>query len=155
MKAKIIIGLSLVVIGIACAAAGRGMPWRAGRTNAQWAGAARGPIYFPQGYAEKGKIVFNEMRCHSCHRVVGHEFPEPVAEPEVPVVLGPSQACQCRARIAESIIAPSHYIPEHLPNVRSGSLSRMGDYSDAMTVRQLIDLVSFVESLNSPVRTKG
>jgi hypothetical protein len=30
--------------------------------------------------------------------------------------------------------------------VRAGSLSRMGEFSDAMPVRQLIDLVAFLQS---------
>ena len=31
--------------------------------------------------------------------------------------------------------------------IKSGKLSRMGDYSDVLTVRQLSDLVAFVHSL--------
>jgi hypothetical protein len=33
--------------------------------------------------------------------------------------------------------------------VRSGEQSRMADYSDVMTIRQLADIIAYVESLGS------
>jgi hypothetical protein len=52
-----------------------------------------------------------------------------------------------RGLIVESIIAPSHRVPEGIEGVRNQDMSRMGDYSEAMTVRQLIDIVAFLELL--------
>lgn len=104
-------------------------------------------LYLPPGNAEAGRHAFESLRCNACHWVEGGQFAPPVAQPPVPVVIGHGQARLSRAAIAESIISPSHVVPDHVPNVRSGTLSRMGDFSDVMTVRELIDLVAFIRSL--------
>ncbi len=103
--------------------------------------------YFPDGDPVTGRQAFTEMACYVCHTVVGDTFPEPHASPPVPVELGPDLASMSRGVMVESIIAPSHRIPEDLEGVRRGELSRMGDYSEAMTVRQLIDIVAYLEHL--------
>ncbi len=121
-----------------------------------------GGFHIPQGDPVKGRAIFTEVSCHTCHRVQGEEFPRPVASPPVPVVLGSPLNRQSRQYLAESIIAPSHRFAHPRPlysdppfeysraeyeNIRSGKLSRMGDYSELMTVRELFDLVSYLDSL--------
>lgn len=115
-----------------------------------------------------GKVAFAKMNCYSCHKVAGEDFPDPVADPPVDVVLDSRLAKQTRQRIAESIIAPSHRFVgesesirmavygiedvgmiEQIPrDVSVGSNSRMGDFSDVMTVRELIDIVEYLKSLD-------
>jgi len=112
---------------------------------------SRAVALLPKGDPAAGQRAFADLRCHACHRVASGHFPEPVATPDVPVVIGPRQASFPQARLIESIVAPSHTVPNHLPTVRSGSLSRMGDYTDVMSVRQLIDLVAFVQSLSENI----
>lgn len=51
--------------------------------------------------------------------------------------------------IASSIVAPSHEIGPEARAMMEGKLSPMGDFSDAMSVRQLIDLVAYLESLEA------
>jgi hypothetical protein len=51
------------------------------------------------------------------------------------------------AELAESIIAPQHEVAEGLEGVRQGQLSRMGDWTEAMTVRQWLDIVAYLKSL--------
>jgi hypothetical protein len=109
-------------------------------------------LYLPEGDEVAGREAFEAMRCYVCHAVPGETFPEPHATPAVPVELGSSLALRTRAELAESVIAPSHEIPAFLPDVRHGDLSRMGDYGDAMTVRQWLDIVSYLESLGSRYR---
>jgi hypothetical protein len=118
------------------------------------AAAACGPeggriatLYLPDGDPTMGRSAFVEMRCYVCHAVVGDTFPEPHATPPVPVALGRNVGMMSRGAITEAIIAPSHRIPEGIESVRRGELSRMGDYSEAMTVRQLIDIVAYLETL--------
>ena len=99
-----------------------------------------------------GKVAFEELYCFTCHTVAGHpEFPVPSAQAVVPVVLGGKPKALSRAELVDSILAPSHQISEGYREslVKSGELSRMGDYSRAMTVRQLADLVEFLHSLPS------
>jgi mono/diheme cytochrome c family protein len=101
----------------------------------------------PDGDAERGRQVFVRMRCHSCHEVAGVDLPPPVAEPGVGVELGgPVAGVPSDGELVTGIIHPSHQlIAGHPPErVASGRLSRMGDFTEAMTVRDLIDVVAFL-----------
>jgi hypothetical protein len=103
----------------------------------------------PEGDVEAGKAAFVELRCNACHEVRGLELPGPVAEPPVPVVLGGTVDYQpTDGRFVTSIINPSHKLAPGYPKelIKSGELSRMADYGDVMTVRQLTDLVAFLHS---------
>ena len=102
----------------------------------------------PEGDVARGQKAFVELKCDACHRVPGLDLPAPVADPPVPVPLGGGVDYQpTDGKFVTSIINPSHKIgryPEEL--VKSGEGSRMADYSDVMTVRQLSDLVTFLHS---------
>jgi hypothetical protein len=103
----------------------------------------------PDGDIELGKEAFLELRCNACHKVQGLDLPPPVADPPVPVVLGGAVDYQpTDGRFVTSIINPSHKLASGYPEelLRSGSESRMADYSDVMTVRKLVDLVAFLHS---------
>jgi mono/diheme cytochrome c family protein len=100
------------------------------------------------GDAERGRAVFVEMRCNACHRVAGEDVAAPVAEPEVPVMIGGRiTRAVTDGALADSIVNPSHRIAyDSMPGVRAGALSRMPDYTDAMTVRELADLIAFLQT---------
>jgi len=113
----------------------------------------RSPAGFrlPGGDAEQGKAVFLEMECYFCHRVSGvEELPYPTVNPPVPVVLG-GRVFEVRTDgyLVTSIINPSHRLTREfrgaILTTESGA-SRMPDHNDTMTVRQLTDLVSFLQS---------
>ena len=109
----------------------------------------------PDGDVTKGLGAFIEMRCHNCHRVAGLDLPPPVAEPPVPVVLGGEVPyAKTDGELVTSIINPSHRIaPGWKPElVQRGELSRMPDYGDIMTVRQVVDIVAFLQSRYKVVR---
>lgn len=110
-------------------------------------GAGARGFYFPEGDVAAGKEAVQAMQCFACHEIVGSEFPKPHAQPVVLVSLGGEKARQSREQLAESILSPSHRVPEGVPSATSAGLSRMGDYSEVMTVRQLIDLVAYLQSL--------
>jgi hypothetical protein len=102
-------------------------------------------LVLPDGDARAGRVVFLKMGCPLCHEVSWEtELPEPIA-----AIVGPrldrSLTQQTSGGIASSIIAPSHRVPEKYVEEVLGDLSPMGDYTDAMTVRQLIDLVSYMK----------
>lgn len=109
-------------------------------------GGGRG-FHLPAGDVAAGKAAVQAMQCFVCHEIVGSDFPPPHAQPPVLVSLGAATARQSREQLAESIIAPSHRVPEGVPSVTSAGLSRMGDYSEVMTVRQLIDIVAYLQSV--------
>lgn len=109
-----------------------------------------GSVQLPPGDAERGKAAFLELRCNYCHRVDGVEMSAPVVPPPVPVMLGDrAKPVRTREYLAQSIIAPSHEFARGYKEdlIREGKLSRMGDYSDVLTVRQLTDVVAFLQSV--------
>ncbi len=109
----------------------------------------------PAGDADRGKLAFVELKCHECHRVEGADLPAPVAVPPVPVVLGGEiPHVKTDGELVASIIHPSHKIARGYPvdAVKRGDGSRMPDYADAMTVRQMIDVVAFLQKRYVVVR---
>jgi len=109
----------------------------------------------PQGDPDRGKAAFVELKCHECHRVEGADLPAPVAAPPVPVVLGGEiPHVKTDGQLVASIIHPSHQIARGYPldAVKRGDGSRMPDYADVMTVRQMIDVVAFLQKRYVVVR---
>lgn len=133
--------------------------------------AACGPnpnLHVPQGDPEAGRETFAELGCHGCHQVRAENFPRPVAVPPVPVVLGAPMNKKSRTYLAESILAPSHQLAEppseivtglviiqrQYPNIQQGDYSRMGDYTDVLTVREWLDLVAYLEAMQERPRNE-
>ena len=110
----------------------------------------------PDGDPAAGKIAFQELKCNECHRVRGAELPAPTVTPAVPVVLGGDVPhVKTDGDLVTSIINPSHRIsaafkPEEVR--QSGGASRMPDLTTAMTVRQLVDIVAFLQTHYTVVR---
>jgi mono/diheme cytochrome c family protein len=103
----------------------------------------------PDGDPVRGKAVFVANRCNACHTVAGESLPAPVAQPPVPVELGGRVAVAVTdGELVTSIVYPSHRLAGWVrpAEVRSGELSRMGDFTEAMSVRDLIDLVAYLQS---------
>ena len=106
-------------------------------------------FHLPDGDPVMGRAVFVSLKCHACHSVPGAEVPAPVVEPLVTVELGGRVPVpRTDGELVAAIVDPSHRLApgyeRHL--VASGKISRMGDFSESMTVRELIDLVAFVQS---------
>lgn len=109
----------------------------------------------PDGDPAKGRQVVADMKCYVCHRVVGGELPVPTADPPVPVVLGGEVPyAKTDGELVTAIINPSHKITPALRSeqVKSGDMSRMPDFGELMTVRQMIDLVAFLQSRYTVIR---
>lgn len=104
----------------------------------------------PEGDIEKGEQVFIEYACQSCHKLKGYESTVSERELEVPIQLGGSEPrAKTYADLLTSIINPSHklasgYSKEQVTD--STGQSKMRNYNDVMTVSELIDLVTFLES---------
>jgi len=117
-------------------------------------------LFIPDGNPATGKIVFSNHQCYSCHEVEGENYPAPTAITPTYVSFGQGEIGS-RAYLMESIIAPSHRFASPRPpagqsvndqNIRSGAKSRMRDYSKEMTVREMLDLVAYLESLETTNR---
>ena len=106
-------------------------------------------FHLPDGDVQAGQAAFLELQCNACHKVRGLDLPGPVADPPVPIALGGTVDYQpTDGRFVTSVINPSHKLARGYPkqSIESGGISRMADYSDVMTVRQLVDLVAFLHS---------
>ena len=100
------------------------------------------------GNLERGRTVFLEMQCHNCHEVDGQNLPQPAMQPAVPVRLGGEVARELTdGYLVTSIIYPSYTLAHHSKDmIAAGGKSRMPDYADRVTARQLTDLVSYLQS---------
>lgn len=103
----------------------------------------------PEGNATRGAELFVQFQCLSCHTLEGFERPELLDESGVSIALG-GQVPRLKnyQELVMSIINPSHriargYDPQLV--VHSGE-SIMPNYNDVMTVTDLIDLVTFLET---------
>lgn len=109
----------------------------------------------PQGDPARGQAAFLELRCNGCHRVEGLALPPPAIDPPVPVVLGGEVPhAKTDGDLVTSIINPSHKLAAGYAKelIAKGDRSRMPDYSELMTVRQMVDLVAFLQSRYTVVR---
>lgn len=124
-------------------------------------------LLLPEGDAAEGKQAFANLGCPVCHTVRGVEgLPVP---PGPSFELGPTVAGLSRGGIATSVIAPRHVNAEatelwtdweddqrvwlgpaqvvtEAEEAQAKGVSRMSDYSTVMTVKQLSDIVAFVEA---------
>ncbi len=105
----------------------------------------------PEGDMEAGKATFQRLQCDACHQIEGIEQRQPAAgSPPTPIVLGGEVTrIQTYGELVTSIINPSHRFAQGYPldemQSENGE-SRMTNYNDVMTVRELMDLVAFLQS---------
>jgi hypothetical protein len=104
----------------------------------------------PEGNAELGQAAFVQLRCYDCHTVAGVILPVAEESNQVVVRLGGEVArIKTYGELVTSIINPSHRLASGyaatLVATAEGQ-SRMTVYNDVMTVRQLTDLVAFLQS---------
>jgi hypothetical protein len=102
----------------------------------------------PDADVERGKTAFVSLGCNSCHEVSGVDLPRPSVQPPVPVVLGGLVDTRLsNAYLVTSIIYPSYELgPYPKQQVARGGQSRMPDYDETITVRQLTDIVGFLQA---------
>lgn len=103
---------------------------------------------FPAGDAERGKQVFLYTGCLSCHVIEGIDS-DIVFELDKPIPLGGEVTrVKTYGELVTAIINPSHKIAKNfLPEAATADgKSRMRNYNDTLTVSQLIDLVTFLET---------
>jgi mono/diheme cytochrome c family protein len=109
-------------------------------------------VVLPAGNKEAGRQAFLDLKCVVCHRVAGETtFPAPISDmkgPDLDRTIGLRPASE----VASAIIVPSHSMslktsPEVKNRLEGMQLSPMGDFSRAMTVRQLADLLAYLTAL--------
>ena len=104
----------------------------------------------PKGDPVKGRAVFVKYECFNCHEVQGEDFPEAFEEsaPE----LSQMASSHPIEFFAESIINPNAVVPKSYQ--RSDGTSPMREFTEQMTLRELIDVSSYIASLKPPAPPK-
>ena len=108
-------------------------------------------LRLPDGDVERGKAAFLELKCNTCHTVAKTEMPAPskdYAYVRVVVLGGEVRQVKTYGALVTSIINPSHSLAPGYPKelITKDNQSAMTNFNDTMTVRQLIDLVAFLQS---------
>lgn len=119
-------------------------------------------IMLPKGDPEVGRATFLQFKCNACHMVSGPQaagMALPVTTAPAPL-LNSKVAQQEPGKLVTSIIAPSHTMSKVVAEETQGKMSPMGDFSQVMTVRQLVDLVAFLRTVEEspdlkPTRRAG
>ena len=96
----------------------------------------------PKGDAVKGKSVFEKFECYYCHEVRGEGFPAPTESAPELSQMGPMHPVEF---FAESILNPNAVVPR--PYRDAAGKSPMRDFTEQMTVRELIDVSAYIASL--------
>jgi hypothetical protein len=100
------------------------------------------------GSVDRGKTAFVELQCTRCHTIEGIELPAPtMVGMEIPLG-GEVYDPRTDGYLVTSIIHPSHRLA-HVSRIRAAGpedISHMPDYARGMTVRQMMDLVAFLQS---------
>lgn len=105
----------------------------------------------PKGDAEKGRVVFTKYECFYCHRVRGESFPEPVDDAPELSQMGSMHPLEF---FTESVINPSAVAGKGYRGA-DGKSAMATDHIDKMTLRELIDLSSYLANLRPPNSNKG
>jgi hypothetical protein len=111
-------------------------------------------LVLPEGNVDNGMQAFVNLECYRCHTVEGIEMPD--TEPYTAIVMinlgGEVYRVKTYGELITSITNPNHVISKEYLDVLSdyakeGDVeSLMPSFNDKMTVMQLIDLVSFLDS---------
>lgn len=105
----------------------------------------------PDGDVAAGRAAFVQLQCNACHQVEGVELATETTTPAPLARLGGETVrVKTYGDLVTSIINPSHRIAPGLDpkTVAPGGRSMMENarLNDVMTVRQLVDLVAFLQS---------
>jgi sulfur-oxidizing protein SoxX len=106
----------------------------------------------PEGDISSGQQSFVELGCHQCHIVTGLELPAyGVASPLTVEIGGEVIRVKTYGELLTSIVNPQHVIAQQYLNLldvedRKGAESLMPSFNKTMTVDQLINIVTFLNS---------
>lgn len=107
---------------------------------------ARG-FAFPEGDIEAGKTTFKRLGCNGCHSVANIDWQG--GGDSLNIRLGGKVIVQkSYGELVTSVINPSHKISGRYKyeTATEEGLSKMRNYNEVMTVQELIDIVTFLQS---------
>ncbi|HQZ27623.1 MAG: hypothetical protein KA250_09290 [Verrucomicrobiales bacterium] len=121
-------------------------------SNLLAADPAKKGFQFPGGDLEAGKETFVSLNCIQCHTVSNVALPEGKAPRRLELMLaGETRFVKSYGDLITAITNPKHVITEQYRAILSGAELQgsieplMPDYTKDMSVRQLMDLVAFLD----------
>ncbi|MCL6640015.1 MAG: c-type cytochrome [Candidatus Rokubacteria bacterium] len=104
----------------------------------------------PAGDAARGRQLFADLECYTCHAVAGERFPESGRDPrEAGPPLTGVGAHHPAEYLGESILDPNAVIVAGPGYTGPDGRSVMPSYADSLTVTQWLDLVAFLRTLTA------
>ncbi len=101
----------------------------------------------PKGDPAKGREVFAKLECYACHEVKGERFPAPTEQAKVGPELSQMAPLHEAEYFAEAVLNPSVVIDKGKGYQAPDGSSKMPEFNDSLTVKELIDLVAYLRSL--------
>ena len=104
----------------------------------------------PEGNVDNGRATFVELECNACHSVGDIEHVAGREGPDINVKLGGRvTTVKTYGDLVTSVINPSHKTSRRFVKqdiATEGGELEMVVYNEIMTVQQLVDLVTYLES---------
>lgn len=123
----------------------------AGTGMAEHGMAASWKSTLPKGDPVEGRKMFVQLECYKCHEVKGETFPAvAVGEKGLGPELSQMAGMHPVEFFAESVMNPNAVIDPDAREkgyVGEDGKSKMPDYSDILTVKQVVDLAAYLASL--------
>ncbi|MBT8462260.1 MAG: cytochrome c [Gemmatimonadetes bacterium] len=106
-----------------------------------------GALKLPPGDVAAGKAAFQELGCVQCHSVAGVDgLPAPTGSIKMELG-GRTHHVRNQGQLVTAIIHPTHSISGRAPaETRRAGATPMTSLNDSMTVTEMINLVSFLDS---------
>ena len=101
----------------------------------------------PEGDIEKGKVTYKRLTCSECHSIANIEWKGGIDNLKIHLG-GEVTSLKTYGGLVTSVINPSHKVAsfDNQKTATEGGLSKMKNYNEVMTVQELIDLVTFLQS---------
>lgn len=111
----------------------------------------------PEGNEEAGRVAYQALGCHACHRLNDEEKAQ---DADDRIVLGGNvPGIETYGKLVASIINPSHRMSPRAPQAErladGRSPMEAAKLNDAMTVTQLVDLVTMLQPMYRVVPPQG
>ena len=153
----VLIPLVIVYAGVFLVSCSREQKQRGGDQGMAGHGmAASWKFTLPQGDPVEGRNTFVQMECYKCHEVKGQTFPAvAAAEKGVGPELSQMAGMHPVEFFAEAIMNPNVVIDpdaEKKGYLGDDGKSKMPNYNDVLTIKQALDLASYLASLKEEGR---
>ncbi len=103
----------------------------------------------PEGNMKAGKKVFVDLQCNACHSLPAVKQSPSSSGNSITIALGgETRNIKTYSELVTAVVNPSHRIYQGYSDkhkTQDGS-SAMRNYNDIMTITQLVDLVSFLQT---------